>query len=309
MHLCDGTGIVWLRLPNDDLAVHERSVTEGYVGEIVGLGGMLGDGVVETSRLWACARTRLVQAVDCGAMKGRRSIGMSRQLWFDFAAGSDRGPVRERNEDAAYADARVLALADGVGGHPGGDLASAAMVRGFAQIDFTLEGWDGADHLRAAAFRGEDAIAEQVAHRPELDGMATTLTAVLLQRDHRVVLLHAGDSRRYLFRDRRLYQLSKDDTFVQSLVDARFSLASWTVRPGDLLLLCSDGLSDALSDDVIEEVMSSSSHTDECAQRLIGQALSSGARDNVTCVVAHVVEGPPLGGPVFVGAALSGSRS
>lgn len=144
---------------------------------------------------------------------------MTRQLWFDFAAGSDRGPVRERNEDAAYADARVLALADGVGGHPGGDLASAAMVRGFAQIDFTLEGWDGADHLRAAAFRGEDAIAEQVALRPELDGMATTLTAVLLHRDL-VVLLHAGDSRGYLFRDRRLFQLSKDDTFVQSLVDA-----------------------------------------------------------------------------------------
>ena len=170
-----------------------------------------------------------------------------------------------------------------------------------------------------AAFRGEDAIAEQVALRPELDGMATTLTAVLLQRDHRVVLLHAGDSRGYLFRDRRLYQLSKDDTFVQSLVDAgalspdearfhpqrnivlralsgrgtRFSLASWTVQPGDLLLLCSDGLSDALSDDQIVEVMSSSSSTDECAERLIGQALSSGARDNVTCIVAHVVEGPP----------------
>ena len=260
---------------------------------------------------------------------------MSRQLWFDFAAGSDRGPIRERNEDAAYADARVLALADGVGGHPGGDLASAAMVRGFAQIDLTLEGWDGADHLRAAAFHGEDAIAEQVALRPELNGMATTLTAVLLQRDHRVVLLHAGDSRGYLFRDRRLYQLSKDDTFVQSLVDAgalspdearfhpqrniviralsgrgtRFSLASWTVQPGDLLLLCSDGLSDALSDDVIAEVMNSSSRTDECAERLIGQALSSGARDNVTCIVAHVVEGPPNSGPVFVGAALSGSRS
>ena len=93
------------------------------------------------------------------------------------------------------------------------------MVRSFAQIDFTLEGWDGADHLRAAALRGEDAIAEQVALRPELDGMATTLTAVLLQRDCRVVLLHSGDSRGYLFRDRRLYQLSKDDTFVQSLVD------------------------------------------------------------------------------------------
>jgi serine/threonine protein phosphatase PrpC len=68
----------------------------------------------------------------------------------------------------------VLALADGVGGHPGGDLASAAMVRPFAEIDFTLEGWDGADHLRTAAFQGDDAIAEQVAIRPELDRMATT---------------------------------------------------------------------------------------------------------------------------------------
>jgi serine/threonine protein phosphatase PrpC len=260
---------------------------------------------------------------------------MARQLWFDFAAGSDRGPVRERNEDAAYADARVLALADGVGGHPGGDLASAAMVRGFAQIDFTLKGWDGADHLRSAAFSGEDAIAEQVALRPELDGMATTVTAVLLQRDHRVVLLHAGDSRGYLFRERRLYQLSKDDTFVQSLIDAgalspdearfhpqrnivlramtgratRFALASWTVRPGDQLLLCSDGLSDTLTDDEMTEMMSASGHVDECAERLIGQALSSGARDNVTCIVAHVVEGPPDSLPVFVGAAMSGSRS
>ena len=259
---------------------------------------------------------------------------MTRQLWFDFAAGSDRGPVRERNEDAAYADVRVLALADGVGGHPGGDLASGAMVRSIAEIDFTLEGWDGADHLRAAAFRGEDAIAEQVTLRPELDGMATTLTAVLLHRDV-VVLLHAGDSRGYLFRDRRLYQLSKDDTFVQSLVDAgaisrgearlhpqrnivvraltgrgtRFSLASWTIRPADLLLLCSDGLSDVLTDDEIAEVMSSSSHSGDCVERLLGQALTSGARDNVTCIVAEVVERPPPTGPVFVGAAMSGSRN
>lgn len=258
---------------------------------------------------------------------------MSRQLWFEFTAVSDRGPVRERNEDAAYADARVLALADGVGGHPGGDLASAAMVRGFAQIDFTLEGWDGTDHLRAAAFRGEEAIADQVALRPELAGMATTLTAVLLHRDL-AVLLHAGDSRGYLFRA-RLYQLSKDDTFVQSLVDAgaisreearshpqrniviraltghatRFSLASWTVRPGDLLLLCSDGLSDAITDDEISEVMSSSSRVDECAERLIGQALSSGARDNVTCIVAHIVERPTHSEPIFVGAAMSGSHA
>jgi protein phosphatase len=208
------------------------------------------------------------------------------------------------------------------------------MVRGFAQIDFTLEGWDGIDHLRAAAFRGEDAIAEHVTLRPELHGMATTLTAILLHRDV-VVLLHAGDSRGYLFRDRRLYQLSKDDTFVQSLVDAgalsrgdarfhpqrnivtralmgygtRFSIASWSVRAGDLLLLCSDGLSDVLTDDEIAEVMSSSSHSDDCTERLLGQALTSGARDNVTCIVAEVVERPPPSGPVFVGAAMSGSRN
>src|SRR5262245_8101942 len=206
---------------------------------------------------------------------------MTAQLWFEFAAVSDRGPVRDRNEDAAFADARVLALAEGVGGHPGGDIASAAMVRSFSQIDFAVQGWDGADHLRAAVFRGEDAITEQVSLRPELAGMATTLTAVLLHWDM-VLLLHAGDSRGYLFRDGRLYQLSHDDTFVQSLVDAgaisqgearshpqrniviraltgrdtRFILASWAVRPGDMLLLCSDGLTDVLADDAITEVMS-----------------------------------------------------
>ena len=88
----------------------------------------------------------------------------------------------------------------------------------------------------------------------------------------------------------------------------RFSIASWSVRPGDLLLLCSDGLSDVLTDDEITQVMSSSSHVDDCAERLISQALSSGARDNVTCIVALVVERPPHSGPVIAGAAMSGSR-
>jgi serine/threonine protein phosphatase PrpC len=155
------------------------------------------------------------ELVDSEAIAGGLSTLMTPQLWFEFTALSDRGPVRYRNEDAAFADARVLALADGVGGHPGGDVASAAMVRSFAQIDFALQGWDGADHLRAAVFRGEDAIAEQIAVRPDLDGMATTLTAVLLQRDM-VLLLHAGDSRGYLFRAGRLYQLSHDDTSSRS---------------------------------------------------------------------------------------------
>lgn len=258
---------------------------------------------------------------------------MSRQLWFDFAARSDRGPIRERNEDSAYADARVLALSDGVGGHPGGDLASALMIESFAQMDFALQGWDGVDHLRAATFRGEDAIAEHVRAHPEPDGMATTLTAVLLYRDL-LVLLHAGDSRGYPLRGGKLYQLSKDDTFVQSLIDAgaisraearshpqrnvvvraltgrgtRFSIASWEARLGDRLLLCSDGLSDVLMDDEITEVMKSPGDSDRCAQNLVDHALNCGARDNVSCIVADVVELSAHHAPVFAGAAMSRAR-
>jgi PPM family protein phosphatase len=251
-------------------------------------------------------------------------------FWFRYAALSDRGPVREDNQDAAYADGHVLALADGMGGHPAGDVAASLMIKPFAHLNLDVRGEDDVDYLRAATLSGEDAIAAHVAANPDLEGMGTTLTSVLLERD-RLGLLHVGDSRAYLLRDGAIYQLSHDDTLVQSLVDAgvlspedarlhpqrnvvlraltgaetRFSLANFEVREGDRLLLCSDGVSDVLADDALAEALAGPD-LEGCAESLVALALQAGTRDNVTCIVAQVVTTTPESAPVFVGASAGG---
>ncbi len=95
---------------------------------------------------------------------------------------SDRGPVRGDNQDAAYADRRILALADGMGGHPAGDVAASLAIKPFSRIHPGSTSWDVVDLLRAAALSGDDAIAAHVSANPDLDGMGTTLTAVLPAR-------------------------------------------------------------------------------------------------------------------------------
>jgi PPM family protein phosphatase len=239
---------------------------------------------------------------------------------------SDRGPVRGDNQDAAYADGRILALADGMGGHPAGDVAASLAIVPFSRLHPGSAPWDVVDFLRAAALSGNDAIAAHVSAKPELDGMGTTLTTVLLEGD-RLGLLHVGDSRAYLLRDGILHQLSHDHTLVQSLVDdgiisqaearfhpqrnivlralmgrdARFTLANFEVQERDRLLLCSDGLSDVLSDDTLTEVLAVHDLT-RCAERLVRLALRAGAADNVTCIVAEVVTTGAESTPVFAGA-------
>jgi PPM family protein phosphatase len=247
-------------------------------------------------------------------------------LHLRAAVRSDAGPVRRDNEDAAYADNHVLALADGMGGHPAGDVAASLVVGPFGRrIDAPQ--WDVVDHLRAATLMGEDAIADYVAKNPEAVGMGTTLTAVRLA-DDRLGLLHVGDSRAYLLRDAVLYQLSHDDTLVQSLVDqgvlswdearvhpqrnvvvralmgpkTRFSLASWTVGEHDRLLLCSDGLSDVLRDEELTEAVMNRD-VESAAELLVGLALRRGATDNVTCIVADVVVEAREAAPILAGAA------
>jgi len=245
-------------------------------------------------------------------------------LHLRYAARSDPGPARRDNQDAAYADGQVLALADGMGGHAAGDIAASLVVRPFGRT-MDVPQWDVVDHLRAATLAGEDAIADHVAKHPEAIGMGTTLTAVRLARD-RLGLLHVGDSRAYLLRDAVLYQLSRDDTFVQSLVDqgvlsrdearvhpqrnvmlralmgpkTRFSLASWTVREHDRLLLCSDGLSDVMTDEELTEALMDRD-VETAAELLVGLALRHGATDNVTCIVADVVVEEQEAAPIFGG--------
>jgi serine/threonine protein phosphatase PrpC len=235
-------------------------------------------------------------------------------LVLRYAARSDRGLVRANNEDSVYAGARLLALADGMGGHAAGEVASQLVIAALAHLDDDEPGGDLLAKLDAAVRTGNSAIAAQVEMEPELEGMGTTLTAILFA-GNRLGLVHIGDSRGYLLRDGELTQITKDDTFVQTLVDegritreeahshpqrslimraltgheVEPTLTMREARAGDRYLLCSDGLSDPVSDETILEALQIPDVA-ESAYRLIELALRGGGPDNVTVVVADVVD-------------------
>ena len=235
-------------------------------------------------------------------------------LVLRYAARSDRGLVRANNEDSVYAGARLLALADGMGGHAAGEVASQLVIAALAHLDDDEPGGDLLKKLNDAVHEGNSAIAAHVEADPELEGMGTTLTAILFAGG-RLGLVHIGDSRGYLLRDGELNQITKDDTFVQTLVDEgritaeeahshpqrsliMRALTGHEVEPtlivrearvGDRYLLCSDGLSDPVSHDTIHEALQIPDVVDS-ADRLIELALRGGGPDNVTVVVADVVD-------------------
>ena len=249
-------------------------------------------------------------------------------LALRYAARSDRGLVRANNEDSVYAGARLLALADGMGGHAAGEVASQLVIAALAHLDDDEPGGDLLGKLEHAVYEGNSAIAEQVEINPELDGMGTTLTAILFAGD-RLGLVHIGDPRGYLLRDGALAQITKDDTFVQTLVDegritaeeahshpqrslimraltgqeVEPTLIMREAREGDRYLLCSDGLSDPVSHETILEALKVPDVA-ASADRLIELALRGGGPDNVTVVVADVVDND-YGGqtqPIIAGA-------
>ncbi len=247
-------------------------------------------------------------------------------LVLRYAARSDRGLVRSNNEDSVYAGARLLALADGMGGHAAGEVASQLMIAALAHLDDDEPGEDLLNKLEAATREGNASIADQVEDEPELEGMGTTLTAILFA-GKKIGLAHIGDSRAYMLRETKLSQITRDDTFVQSLVDEgritaeqahthpqrslimraltgneiEPTLTVREARAGDRYLLCSDGLSDVVSDETIENTMNEGNCA-ESADRLIELALRSGGPDNITVVVADVIDldygqsSPILGG-------------
>ncbi|MGH3957944.1 PP2C family protein-serine/threonine phosphatase [Mycobacterium sp.] len=248
-------------------------------------------------------------------------------LAMRYAARSDVGLVRSNNEDSVYAGARLLALADGMGGHAAGEVASQLVIAALAHLDDDEPGGDLLARLDAAVRAGNSAIAEHVELEPDLEGMGTTLTAILFA-GNRLGLVHIGDSRGYLLRDGELTQITKDDTFVQTLVDegritreeahshpqrslimraltgheVEPTLTMREVHTGDRYLLCSDGLSDPVSDETILEALKVPDVTDS-ADRLIELALRGGGPDNVTVVVADVIDydyGPTQ--PIIAGA-------
>lgn len=235
-------------------------------------------------------------------------------LVLRYAARSDRGLVRQNNQDSVYAGPRLLALADGMGGHAAGEVASKVVIQALAQLDDQDPGGDLLGELGEAIEQGNAAISELVGDDPDLDGMGTTLTAVLFA-GNRLALAHVGDSRAYLFRGGALAQITHDDTFVQSLIDdgrispaeaanhpqrslllkaltgreVEPSLAVRESRAGDRYLLCSDGLSGVVSDETMGEALRIED-PQQCADRLIELALRGGGPDNVTVIVADVLD-------------------
>lgn len=227
---------------------------------------------------------------------------------------SDLGLLRPNNEDAAFAGERIIAVADGIGGGPAGEVASRIAVRALAELD-AAPAADPSGALSRAVEAANLQIRDAVSADPAAEGMGTTVTALLFDANlTEAALVHIGDSRAYLLRDGRLSRLTRDDTYVQSLVDdglitaeqARhhphkslitaslqgrsFSASLKTLNPkrSDRYLLCSDGLSDIVSDEAIADVLRSAKEPPSCAERLVKLALQAGAPDNVTVVVADL---------------------
>ena len=253
------------------------------------------------------------------------------KLALDFVAVSDRGLVRANNEDSAYAGAHLLVLADGMGGHAAGEVASQLMVEHLEHLNQPLGDNDMLALLGAAAEDGNRAIAKHVEAHPDTEGMGTTLTTLAFN-GREFGMCHVGDSRCYRLRGGELTQLTKDDTYVQSLVDEgkleadevsshpqkSLILKAYTGRPveptltlvdaqpGDRLLLCSDGLSDPVTASTIEQALGEGS-VDDAAGKLVELALRSGGPDNVTVVVAEVAEGDPDSAPADAAPVVAGA--
>jgi PPM family protein phosphatase len=251
-------------------------------------------------------------------------------LVLRYAARSDRGLIRGTNQDSVYAGPRLLAVADGMGGHAAGDVASKVVIAALEHLDDDAPSGDLLQALRQAVFDGSEHLREVIREAPHLEGMGTTLTAVLFAGG-RLGLCHVGDSRAYLMRDGELSQITHDDTFVQTLIDdgriteeeanhhpqrslllralngqdVEPDLSMRDARAGDRYLLCSDGLSGVVTFDTIAAAMRDPD-PQATSDRLIELALRSGGPDNITCIVADVVEDDGRGAridPVVDGAA------
>ncbi len=260
-------------------------------------------------------------------------------LALHYALRSDVGLLREGNEDSAYAGPNLLAIADGMGGHAAGEVASAVAISALAPLD-RQNLHESREMLRALA----DAVAsanstlhEMSLADPSTEGMGTTLTA-LLWAGAQVALCHIGDSRGYMLRDGDFYQITRDHTLVQSLVDegrltpeaaathpqrslvVRALQSSTDAEPdlqmreamlGDRYLLCSDGLSDVVTEQTLHKTLISYADPQVAIEQLINLALRAGGPDNITCIVADVVDtvtGPVAAseGVVLAGAAAAG---
>lgn len=250
------------------------------------------------------------------------------------AAVSHTGKIRSNNQDSGYAGRELFVVADGMGGHAGGDVASAIAVNRIREADGDYETASEAEFaLQSALIAANSLLAETVFEHPELTGMGTTVSALLRVGDE-VAIAHIGDSRIYLFREGELSQVSVDHTFVQRLVDSgriteeeamvhprrsvlmrvlgdvdaspEIDTLILATRPGDRWLICSDGLSGVVKNDDLLAALASKDAPKQVADRLVKQSLDAGAPDNVTVVIldiGDVSRGDVVKDPVTVGSA------
>lgn len=250
------------------------------------------------------------------------------------AALSHVGKIRANNQDSGYAGHDLFVVADGMGGHAGGDVASAIALNRIKEADVAYATAEEAlFSMQSALIAANALLSETVFERPELTGMGTTVSAIARVGD-KVALAHIGDSRIYLLRDGEFTQISVDHTFVQRLVDtgriteeealvhprrsvlmrvlgdvdSHPEIDTWThdTLPGDRWLICSDGLSGVVKADELASIVSNlAASPKEVGEKLVRASLDAGAPDNVTVVILDIDRGEAATEPVTVGSAAS----
>jgi serine/threonine protein phosphatase PrpC len=232
-------------------------------------------------------------------------------------AASDIGRVRSSNQDSGYAGYNLFFVADGMGGHAGGDIASALVAQRVAQADAVYESVEKAGEiLKDTIWQANHVLRDACQEHPELSGMGTTFSGMLIVGD-KATIAHIGDSRIYRARNGEVKQITSDHTFVQRLVDTgritpeealvhprrsvlmrvlgdmeefpEIDIETYDVLPGDRWMMCSDGLSGPVPESVMDRLMLSKIDSDETTELLVGEALEFGAPDNVTVVVVDIV--------------------
>ncbi len=242
-----------------------------------------------------------------------------RPLIMRYAARSDVGRIRAKNDDSAYVGRHLAVVADGMGGHAGGDVASAATVLDMLHLDHGDYDGDAITVLADEIQTANSLLSELVHINPKLAGMGTTVTSLLLA-EGKLHFAHIGDSRAYRLRDGEFEQVSVDHTFVQRLIDEgrlrpeeaethphknvlmrvlgdvdaspELDLDTLDVKPGERWLLCSDGLN-YVAGHVVERTVRETKDLRECAETLVDLTLEAGAPDNVTVIMLEIVEETP----------------
>ncbi len=246
-----------------------------------------------------------------------------------WAAGSSTGLVRPLNEDSAYAGRWLYAVADGMGGHVAGEIASAAVIAALGAYDAEADPARLVEILGSAVTAANTAVRRRTESDPALRTMGTTLTAMLWS-GHTFALAHIGDSRAYLLRGGRLRQLTEDHAlrnlvagtgtspvlapimsrFLDGRPDRSPDLGLREALPGDRYLLCSDGLSAVVPDETMRDVLESGDDLARIIERLTGLANSAGGPDNITAIVIDAPDSSARGNaapPITLGAASGGS--